>query len=371
MRAVLSGVDGRLEHWSVSHVDHQPGDRTTVAYAARVRWADGSTTDETLGACTGDLPDGVARLSDGTSEIGMWRYPFDPDLPGLAVAADPVRMASLAQRLGLAGGARLRVRGYRPRRRAVVEVVTPSGRMFVKVLRPERVNGLHRRYRIAADAGCPTPIPLGWSDDGLLLLAGLPGRTVRDRLLARLPIGLSPDDVVTMLDGLPSALATGAARPTWGQKAPHYANVIAATMPELAARAAAVATAVDHREPEGPAVPVHGDLYESQLMEHDGRLSGLLDIDTAGAGERLDDAGCLLAHLSVLAQIRPGAAGEITALRHRLSSRFSRDLDQAALARRVAAVVLSLATGPYRVREPKWRENTTRRVELAERWLDS
>lgn len=369
--AVLAPAGGVAEDWTTAQIDHQPHRRTTVTYAATVRWADGTLTDETLGACTGQLPDGVTRLSDGETEIGMWRFPFDPDLPGLPAACDPDRMGRLVSGLGLAGEhAALRVRTYRPRRRAVVEVRTPTGTVFVKVLRDDKAERLHELHRVAAEAGCPTPVPLGWTGTGLLVLAALPGRTLRELLLAGEPAMLDADDVVAVLDSLPAVLATGGVRQTWGQKAPHYAEVIAATVPALAGRARAVAAAVDHVEPEGPPVPVHGDLYEAQLMVADGRLTGLLDIDTAGLGERLDDAACLIAHLGVLAQLHPEFAGQMTELAARLHHRFTRDLDGAALARRVAAVVLSLATGPYRVRELGWEHATEQRVALAERWLD-
>jgi Ser/Thr protein kinase RdoA (MazF antagonist) len=174
---------------------------------------------------------------------------------------------------------------------------------------------------------------------------------------------VQPESVTAALDGLPLA---GRRRRTWGQKAGHYAEVIASAVPDLAARARAIASAVDHHTPEGPDVPVHGDFYESQLLVHAGRVTGLLDIDTAGRGERLDDAGCLLAHLAVLAQTRPARAEQINAVRQQMEAYFARELDRDALHRRTAAVVLSLATGPHRVQEQNWQRNTERRIELAE-----
>lgn len=360
LAAVLGQAGGRPVEWTVTQVDH---DRSTVAYAARVAWADGTVSDETLGAAAGPLPEGVTLLTDGQSEVGMWRFPFDPDLPGLAAACDPARMTRLANRLGLPGRARLRVRTYRPRRRAVVEVTTSVGTVFVKVLRPDRVERVRELHQRAAGSG--TPAPLGWTPAGLLVLAALPGATLREELLAG-RANLQVDDVVRVLNALPAALADGPPRRTWGQKATHYADVVAATVPALARRARAVAKAVDHTAPEGPPVPVHGDFYEAQLMVSGGRVTGLLDIDTAGPGERLDDAACLLAHLDVLAQIHRGLRHPGRALR----TRFERDLDPSALARRTAAVVLSLATGPYRVRDPHWPRATEDRLTLAESWLD-
>lgn len=306
MAAVLAAVDGELLEWRSFQVDHQPRLRTTVSYRARVRWADGSVTDETLGASNGELPPTVARLSDGCTEVGMWRFPFDPDLPALPSACSPEHMRRLTAEVGLGGDGpvRLQVRAYRPRRRAVLQLSAPGGTAFVKVVRPAKARALHERHRTATAAGCAVPESLGWTDDGLVLLSALPGRTLRAALVGSAAVPLDPESVVGMLDGLPPELAAdGRRRSTWGQRASHYAEVLAGSIPELAERARGVAAAVDHgAEPEGPDVVVHGDFYESQLMVRDGRLSGLLDIDTAGCGERLDDAACLLGHLSVLAQ---------------------------------------------------------------------
>lgn len=356
LTAVLSASGGYPLEWTVREVDGP-----TVAYTVRVRWTDGTISNETLAATT-PAPPGTAHLTDGHTEIGMWRFPFDPDLPALAAACDPRQMTRLANQLGLPGEASPHVRAYRPRRRAVVEVTTPAGTMFVKVVRPSKVATLHALHRKAATSGCPTPEPLGWTPEGLLVLAALPGTTLRTQLLSGDP-ALDIDSVVAVLDKLPAT--NSPTRPTWGQKAKHYAEVVATTVPPLAGRARAAAMAVDHTNPQGPSVPVHGDFYEAQLLVSNGQVTGLLDMDTAGQGERLDDAACLLAHLDVLAQIHPGLAHPGPALR----SRFEQDLDPRHLANRTAAVVLSLATGPYRVREPNWQQKTADRIALAETWL--
>ncbi|TCP47933.1 phosphotransferase family enzyme [Tamaricihabitans halophyticus] len=374
--AVLAGVGGELLSFRVRQVDHQPAAGTTATYAARVRWADESVTDELLGAVDGALPDGVARLSDGQTEVGMWRFPYDPELPALPAACDPERMRRLAASLGLGDGpVTTRVRSYRPRRRAVVEVRSGGRAVFVKVLRgtakgEHRAHALHERHRLARAAGCPVPESLGWTDDGLVVLAAMPGNTLRQVLTAGQPGELDIDEVPRMLATLPAELAEFGRRRTWGQRAAHYAAILGSIVPEFAGRAGKVATAVDHDRPEGPDVAVHGDFYESQLLVHQGSISGLLDIDTAGKGERLDDAGCLLGHLSVLAQIHLDHAPVIDRLCARLRARFQRELCPAALDRRAAAVVLSLATGPHRVQEAEWQTKTGQRIGLAERWLE-
>lgn len=176
-----------------------------------------------------------------------------------------------------------------------------------------------------------------------------------------------PAELLALLDTLPHELATRR-RTTWGELAPHYAGVLAGTVPEVAGRARAVAARVDV-PPEGPEVVVHGDFYESQVMVDGGRVTGLLDIDTVGLGDRLDDLGCLLGHLSVLTQLWPARAAVVGDLGRRLHRLCVSEHDADALGLRAAAVVLSLATGPHRVQEPGWAESTVRRVELAERWL--
>ncbi|MGW5054310.1 aminoglycoside phosphotransferase family protein [Actinokineospora sp. NPDC004072] len=375
--AALRGSGARLLDWSATQVDHQPGRGTTVGYAARLRLADGSTSDEVLGASSRalpvPLPSGVVRVGS----VGLWRFPHDPDLPGLAVAADPERMRRVCSDVGWSSEpVAVRVVAYRPRRRAVVRVDTARGPLYVKAVRPERARGLHRRHRLALAAGCPVPPPLGWSADGLVVLAGLPGRTLRRHIVAP-----GPDDpladpaplvasIVSTLGALPPELATGPRRRTWGQKARHYAEVIAAADAGLGGRARRVAAAVHHSRPQAPDAAVHGDFYESQLLVAGGVVTGLLDIDTAGRGERMDDAACLLAHLSVLAQIHPHRSADLDRLGMALLDRFTAAMAGPALAARTAAVVLSLATGPHRVQEPRWRATTAARLDLAERWLD-
>jgi hypothetical protein len=363
LAAALAAAGGEPQQWAVEQVDHQPGLSTVVSYTARVRWPDGVVTREILAAMTGPLPAGAVRFTDGTTEVGVWRFPRDPSLPALRDACDADRLEQL---LGVRP-TRLRLRSHRPGRRAVIEAETPRGRAFVKVVRPELAAVLHQRHSVAVAAGCPAPEPLAFAPDGLVVLAGLAGRTLRSVLAEPDAVLPDADELQAVLDTLPAELASGR-RSTWGQRAPHYAEVLAGTVPAVADRARAVAAEVD-RPPEGPEVVVHGDFYESQLMTSGGRITGLLDIDTVAVGDRLDDLGCLLGHLSVLARLWPARAEAINPLGQRLHRRWAAEYDPAALARSAGAVVLSLATGPHRVQEPGWATNTAERVELAERWL--
>jgi hypothetical protein len=376
LRAAVEAAGGRLVSWRTRHVDHQPGRGVTAGYHVRVRWA-GGVTQERMGACVGRVPPGAFILDDGDTRVGVWRFPYDPDLPGLPAAYDDASVGGLLGSLGLGslglGGARatLRVRAYRPRRRAVIEAVGPRGRVFLKVVRPRKVAALHERHRLLVGAGVPVPDSLGYTADGVVALQELPGRSLRDALRRGdrvLPPGSA---LVDLLDRLPPALADLPGRPSWRDRAEHYAAMVAAAVPAHAGLALELGAALGAEGGIGPRVPVHGDFYETQVHVHNGRLTGLLDVDTAGPGDRLDDLACLLGHLSVLAQMDRHRAPAINALGARYLAAFERTVDPPDLRCRVAAVVMSLATGPHRVQEPGWPEATAQRLRLAGEWLAS
>lgn len=363
LQAALRPAGGRVLSWRPDQVDYQPERGSTAAYRVRVRWPGGPVSDERFGAFTGEPPPGTLAVGDGDHRVAVWRFPHDPYLPALATACDPAAAADLLHSYGLGGGpVRLVVRAYRPRRRAVVEVVGPAGRLFLKVVRPRRVAALHRRHRLCTAAGVPVPPSLGYADDGLLVLQALPGQTLRQALGDRSAPAPPGAAILAVLDRLPPELAEAPRRRSWPDRAGHYAAVVAGLLPAKAAWTHELAAATAAGAGTGPTVPVHGDLYEGQLLVAGGRVTGLLDIDTAGPGERLDDLACLLGHLSVLGFNRVGA---------RYLAAFESTVDPVALRYRAAAVVLSLAPGPHRVQEPGWPAAIQHRLELAQRWVDS
>jgi aminoglycoside phosphotransferase len=375
LAAALATGDEELVGWRVRQVDHRPGRSTTVAVDARVRSAAGDS-DQLLGAGTGlsgTAPrPGVLRLSDGAVEVAVWRLPDDPGLPGLAVATDEGAVAALLRAHGVeTGSVRLRVRSYRPRRRAVLEAHTRAGRFFLKVLRPPLVAPLARRHLLLRDAGLPVPRCLGWTEEGLLVLEALPGGSLRARL--RDGGAPAPDGgaLLALLDRLPDAVLELPARRSWTDEVDHYAAVTAAALPEEAERCRQLAGRVRATVADLPTTDaVHGDLYESQLLLEGARICGLLDVDTVGPGRRADDLACLLAHLHVLAQREADHRATTTALAAAWLAAFEQRVDPVDLRARVAGVVLSLATGPHRVQERGWQGATRARLDLAEHWLD-
>jgi hypothetical protein len=371
--AAAAGVaGGQVVSWRAGQVTHQLRRGSSASYRAKVRWGDGRLTDETFAACTGEPPEGALVFEGGDDRVAVWRFPYDPGLPGLAAACDETAVAALLAELGVGTGpVRLRVLAYRPLRRAVVEAVGSHGRLFVKAVRPDRVEALHARHRLLVASGVPAPQSLGWTPGGVLVLQALPGGTLRRALKSRATPVPTGQDLLALLDRLPPALADGKRRPSWLDRVGHYAAVVGAALPGEADHAAELAAAIAAEAGVGSTVPTHGDFYENQILVAGGRICGLLDIDTAGPGDRLDDLGCLLAHLSVLAQLEPRRAAAIKRLGARYLAAFERVVDPADLRYRTAAVVMSLATGPHRVQERGWPGATRRRVDLAEQWLDS
>jgi aminoglycoside phosphotransferase len=374
--AVATGGD-ELVSWRVRSVDHRPGRSTTASYAARLRGPAGERT-EVLGASTGlstrpDPPEGVLVLSDGAQTVAVWRWPLDPGLPALPAAVSPTAVRALLADVGVeAPEVALDVRAYRPRRRAVVEVRTPARRLFLKVLRPSAVEATHDRHRLLRGAGVPVPPSFGWTDEGLLVLDGLPGTSLRARL--RAGDGAPPDGaaLLDVLDRLPPQVCALPHRRAWADAADHYAGVVAGALPEESDRCRALAAGVAARTAGAPAdEPVHGDFYETQVLLDGPRVTGLLDVDTAGPGRRADDLACLLGHATVLAVLDPPHAAATRAAAAGWLAAFERAVDPDELRARAAGVVLSLATGPHRVQEAGWPAATRARLDLAEAWLAS
>ena len=386
LSAALAPAGGVLEDWSTRDVDCRPGDRTTATYAARVVWPDG-TRSETLAASVssggssrsarhvtaGHQTDG--HVTDGEHDVQVWRFPFDPELPALAGACFPGTVAALLRDLGIdSAGPRLQVVSYRPRKRAVVEVITPGCRLYLKVVRPRAAARLHRRHALLTAADVPVARSLGHSDDGLVVLEAVRGTPMRAALDATGATCCDPARLVELLDGLPEEVVSLSRRRPWADHVRHYAEVIAASTDEEAVRAREIADTIAGRlhgcDPGDEAT--HGDFYEAQVSVADGTVAGLLDVDTLGPGRRSDDLACMLAHLAVVDLMTPGPDGDgVRAALFAWQPAFERRVDPSELRLRTAAVIVSLATGPFRAQEPGWALATTRRLDLAATWTES
>lgn len=366
LATALDGLRARLLKVRVATVAVQPGGATVVQYRADVERADGSRTAETLAATTGArIPAGAAVLAgehDGRPvEVGVWRWPQDPALPALALATDPDQLRAI---LGRDQRPQIRVRAYRPGRRAVLEVTGGGPRVYLKVVRPGAVAALVARHDLLAPV-LPVPPVLTSSADGLVVLPEQPGTPVRELLADGRPVP-APADLDALLDALPPALTELPERLSHLHRVRHFAEILGLTAvhtPAARVRLDEVTTALLAADPgDQPLVGVHGDLHDAQLLARDGTITGLLDVDTAGPGHRIDEWATLLAHLSV----RSGAARRYGAT---LLTYAEQRFDRHQLRPRIAAAVLGLATGPFRVQVPGWAAVTRDRIDLAARWL--
>lgn len=388
LTAAIGECGADMEELRLADVRVQPSGAVRARYVADVRRKDGSRTREALVAASGDhIPTGAAVVAGQhlgeRLEVGVWRFAQDPVLPALQMVEDPTRVADLLSAHGVALARRptIVVRAYRPTQRAVLEVSDGRSRWFLKVVRPAAVAQLRVRHDLLA-ARLPVPPVLAETPDGILVLPEAPGTLLRDRLTcsstsAATPLP-PPAELERLLDALPDDVLRLPSHRSILQRVHDSARVLricAESDPAVSATRAAELTSETARlvdrvlsaaagSPEPP-VPVHGDLYHNQLLTDGSQVTGVLDVDTAGPGERADDWATLLGYLSVLG------------MSHTPSRRYcdqvltyaERRIDPGDLRRRTAAVVLGLATAPFRARLADWPGYTAGRLALAREWL--
>jgi hypothetical protein len=316
-----------------------------------------------------DVPAGTLIVSSGDTSIAVWRFPRDPFLPGLVEAVDPAAVVELLARLGApTREVRLRTRAYRATRRAVVEARSEAGTIYMKVLRPNRVEALQARHTALAGR-VPIPHSLGWSRHlGIVAMQALGGRTLRQAIEAgerELP---SPQALVALLDRFPNLGPEASEVKGAYQRSREHARLIGAVLPDSKGILDEIVPVVAAATLSEPAVAVHGDFHSSQLLVDTGRIVGLVDVDTAGLGQRTNDLANLVGQLATLALVS-GQPNAIEAYIAELLNHFDRITDPAVLRLRVAAVVLGLASGPFRVQSPNWPDETLRRLALVQQWI--
>jgi hypothetical protein len=381
LAAAIAEYGCRLEDLRAAEVNVEPsGVAVVVMYVAGVRRADGTCTTEFLGATTGSrIPAGAAVVAGEYRgepvEVGIWAWPRDPALPALPTASDRVLLAEIFREFGLSTAPTLdiRPRGYRPAHHAVLEVHDGRFRWFVKVVRPSAVADLCHRHAVAC-RNVPVPPVVASTRDGLIVLPEGQGTPLRTLIIdgdAALP---SPDVLESVLDALPAELMMLAPRPSHLHLVNYHAGVLRCAAADEPAVLTLVADVVEvlqsvEAQPE-ETVPVHGDFYEGQLLAEDGRVTAVLDIDTAGPGERSDEWATFLAHLSALGLdtvAGDGALGYADAV----LAHAERRVPAKQLRLRTAAALLGLASGPFRVQQHQWAEHTVARLGLAMTWLTS
>jgi hypothetical protein len=264
----------------------------------------------------------------------------------------------------------IQIRAYRPGRRAVVEVNGKDFRVFVKVVPPAQVPALQERHNVMA-AHLPVPQSHGWSSEyGLVVLQALPGETLRSSLLDKKQPLPEPKQFTALLDRIPQ-ISNARPAPCPVALAAEHALLVKSVLPELSDRSDRLIEWLGTADSNAlPSTPVHGDLHEAQVLVRGGAIVGLLDIDTAGTGRRIDDWANFIGHLAAweLSSVREARPRVAAFARNILAWADAETGDPAELRRRIAAVVIGMATGPFRAQTDTWPADTRARISLAERW---
>ena len=368
--AVVQAAEGRLEAVRPSHVQYRPGSELVVRYETTVSWRGAAPVAETLLAATtsrGPLPGTVplvAETDDGQLHVGVWRWPFDPILPGLGAAVTATGISAI---LGVdPRSVRLEVVAYRPTERAVVRATTDRGSThYVKVVRPDAVGSLVERHVRLAATGVPVPVVTSHDPTtGIIVMDELTGATLRERLKRDLPpwpgaaefrrltatLAAAPLQDVTPVRGRLSD-ALGHAR--------MLAEIAPARISQLERLTERLRSAAERSDQRRGAI-VHGDLYEAQLIVDGPRIVGLLDIDDVGPGDPLDDLATVLGHLRYRAGTTRTNAARLSSYADELRQGFCTDghdgpaVEPDELDLVTGAVLIGLATGPFRIQQRDW-----------------
>ncbi len=242
-----------------------------------------------VGQVDGEAPEGSHVVPTQLGDMGVWRHPNDPALPGLRIAVAP---GALRQTLtSIAPGVdadSVDIVTLEPLQRATVRIGDVGRAVYVKVLPPWRVATVADAHRRADTEGLPTP-PLLHADveHGLLVLGELPGRPLAEHLELGRPVP-DADQIWDLVERVAAALGT------------------------------------------------HGDLHDRQiLVDESGHVTGLVDLDDAGEGDVLDDLADLIAHVTARRTTHTRQQDPITRYIDELLSTFARHVDIGELHRRI------------------------------------
>ncbi|UOW00366.1 phosphotransferase [Agrococcus sp. SCSIO52902] len=316
-----------------------------IGYSCGVRTPDDTIERVTIYVNTSPgapVDEHTVELVDASGRrLTAWAYPQDPALPSLPAVSYPEAAGVVLAKFGIAAeGAKLRMEAYRPGKRAVLRVDTADERWFAKVVHPSlasTIHDLHERFRAA---GVPVPRTLGFSDAGLVLLGELPGVPAIEvfERIDRVRFARGFDELTQHIATVPAAIG---ARESLARRVDWYAERMEETAPVFARQTARLARIVHERYAATPVprpVTIHGDLHLGQIFvaeDDPSRITGILDIDTAGLGDPADDRGALFGHVVVSAVERtPGtpAGAALAAFADELQAGWHGDARVAAIA---------------------------------------
>lgn len=236
----------------------------------------------------GTAPHGAFVVETSLGDMGVWRHPNDPALPGLAAAVTPGRLSMLSSVASHVDPRLVEVVTLQPLQRATVRIGSPNDAVYVKIVPPWRVERVADNHRRARDARVPAPEILDVDGrNGLIVFAELPGATLAEHLELGRPVPTS-DAIWSLVELFMSSVAT------------------------------------------------HGDLHDRQiLLDDDGAIVGVVDLDDAGERELVEDVGSLVAHVLMRAITHPDQRDRIETYGRGLRETFARHVDVESLDREI------------------------------------
>ena len=243
----------------------------------------------------------------------------------------------------------------------------PEHLLFVKVVRPELAEELYRLHETLI-GDLPIARCLGWSDLGLVVLEPLPGQTIYASLNGGGPQPPGGDELLGLLRTLERFEIDAKPRRTTGGKVVRHVQLLKAILPDQAELLDRFAERYGEERPQ-PRITIHGDFHENQILFADGRVTGLLDVDDVGPGQRVDDLALISGRLMALAHVAKRDREWIQSYADQLLGTFEREVDARELRRRISGALLGRATAPFRSQARGWRAATLQRIQLAESWL--
>lgn len=280
----LSGHDGATVTWRDGRVDdvlawasfdvHETGEVVMVAQIER------------------GAPAGSLVVDTAWGDMGVWRYPNDPALPGLPAAATPGGLrAELARVAPQVDADLVHMVALQPLQRAVVRVGDGDHCVYVKVLPPWRTATVAERHHRAHRGGLPAPVVLAVHEArGLIVFEALSGTPLAEHLETGRPVP-SAEEMWVFVRRLAHVVGT------------------------------------------------HGDLHDRQLLVDDvGTITGVVDLDDAGEGDLIDDLARLLAHMLIRGDTHPNQRARVGDVVHELRAVLGEHVNVEALDRHTAGV---------------------------------
>ncbi|MDR6940016.1 aminoglycoside phosphotransferase family protein [Arcanobacterium hippocoleae] len=379
---------GILRSWKVHQVHHRPGAGVCVGYSIVVDTNPPfARRDLYVLAATAKIQEekvlevGGKRLRLGKTAVNIWEYPYDPELPALALACDVEKMSAY-----LGQPVELELIGYRPTRRAVVRVDRVDHRpLFAKVIRPSMQQDFEYRLQIMQRARIACP-QIYAREVGIVLMTAIPGvplsrvlaqssrRTPSEKRITKTAARTILRDLEEISAALPQTAIALRERPAWVDRCEHYASAAALTLPKMQSQCTQIAKDIRYllaRADLGPKVPTHGDFYEANIYidPQTRKICGLLDLDSLGPGYRVHDWGCLLGHMSVLPTLAPKIYDGVAPIVDDWYELLGFSVDPVALAASAAGTALSLVAGARKSRAG-WNTEAINRLTAAQSWVE-